>query len=66
MLSLRDADSCREYVAANANASLDTLRELPSDRNDTMARFNAAGNPAADTGTVRLLAFVRGRCHARI
>jgi hypothetical protein len=55
-----DSDSaagwCREEVAANASARLDTLRELATDQDDTMARFNAARNPALDKVTLRLLA----------
>ena len=49
-----DSDSgwCREDVAANPNAAQDTLRELATDQNDTMARFNAARNPALDTDTL--------------
>lgn len=52
----QDAGWCREDVAANPSASLDTLRELASDQDDTMARFNAARNPTADEGILRALA----------
>jgi hypothetical protein len=55
-----DADSaagwCREEVAGNPSALLETLRELATDQDDTMARFNAARNPALDAETLRLLA----------
>ena len=51
-----DAGWCREYVAANPNAAPETLRELATDADDTMARFNAAKNPSLDEGTLQLLA----------
>jgi hypothetical protein len=55
-----DADSgagwCREEVAANPSARLNTLQELAADQDDTMARFNAVRNPALDEDTLRTLA----------
>jgi hypothetical protein len=55
-----DADSgagwCREEVAGNPSARLDTLQELATDADDTMARFNAVRNPSLDEDTLRLLA----------
>lgn len=46
---------CREYVAANPNASLATLRELATDERDFMSRLNAAKNPALDSQTLWML-----------
>lgn len=51
-----DAGWCREDVAANPFASLETLQELAADQEDSMARFNAARNPSLDDGTLQLLA----------
>jgi hypothetical protein len=51
-----DAGWCREYVAANPSAAPETLRELATDQDDTMARFNAARNPSLDDGLLKLLA----------
>ncbi len=51
-----DAGWCREDVAANPNASPETLRELATDADDTMSRFNAAKNPSLDDATLQLLA----------
>ena len=52
----QDAGWCREYVAANPNASLETLQELAADQDDTMARFNAAKNPSlASRNAARLM-----------
>lgn len=51
-----DAGWCREYVAANPNAAPETLRELATDQDDTMARFNAARNPSLDDALLQLLA----------
>lgn len=51
-----DAGWCREDVAANPSAALETLRELAADQDDSMARFNAARNPSLGEDTLRLLA----------
>lgn len=51
-----DAGWCREDLAANPGAALDTLRELAGDQDDTMARFNAARNPSLDDATLQMLA----------
>ncbi|GAA4035052.1 hypothetical protein GCM10023063_19250 [Arthrobacter methylotrophus] len=50
-----DAGWCREYVAANPSASLETLIELAGDKNDFMSRLNAAKNPVLDDRTLWLL-----------
>jgi hypothetical protein len=52
-----DSDSgwCREYVAANPNATLETLSELAADQDDFMARLGVAGNPSAPTALVSAL-----------
>ncbi|HEX9088861.1 MAG TPA: hypothetical protein VF867_15190 [Arthrobacter sp.] len=47
-----DAGWCREYVAANPNVSLATLKELATDQDDFMSRLNAAKNPTLDEATV--------------
>lgn len=52
----QDAGWCREDVAANPSAAPETLRELATDANDTMARYNAARNPSLDADTLALLA----------
>lgn len=43
-----DAGWCREHVAANPNVALVTLQELAADKDDVMARRNAANNPVLD------------------
>lgn len=52
-----DSDSgwCREYVAANPNASPETLRELAADQDDFMSRLGVAKNPAATHSLVATL-----------
>lgn len=50
-----DAGWCREYVAANPSASLDSLRELAADQDDVMARVGVAKNPSAPPELVRSL-----------
>lgn len=50
-----DAGWCREYVAANPNASLETLTELAADQDDLMARAGVAKNPSAPLELVRTL-----------
>lgn len=42
-------------MAANPNASLETLRELAADERDFMSRLNAAKNPALDSQTLWML-----------
>ncbi|RKR29815.1 hypothetical protein [Arthrobacter oryzae] len=43
-----DGGWCREHVAANQNVALATLQELAADKDDVMARRNAANNPVLD------------------
>lgn len=50
-----DASWCREDVAANPSASLETLRELATDMDDCMARRNAANNPVLDDQTLWMM-----------
>lgn len=50
-----DAGWCREYVAANPNASIETLTELAADQDDLMARAGVARNPSAPLELVRTL-----------
>lgn len=50
-----DAGWCREYVAANPSAALETLIELAGDENDFMSRLNAAKNPVLDSRTLWLM-----------
>lgn len=52
-----DSDSgwCREFVAANPNATLETLAELAADQDDFMARLGVAGNPSAPRDLVQTL-----------
>ena len=46
---------CREEVAGNPSARLDTLQELAADQDDFLSRLNAARNPVLDPGTLQQL-----------
>ena len=50
-----DAGWCREHVAANPNVSLATLRELAADKDNCMARRNAANNPSLASQTLWMM-----------
>ncbi|WP_354214972.1 hypothetical protein [Arthrobacter sp. UYCo732] len=50
-----DAGWCREYVAANPSASVETLAQLAIDQDDFMARLGVAKNQSTPTALVTTL-----------